>query len=143
MQIPDSGLSTWSCPGPRRALYAMSVAIRLRDPDEALRAAETADVGWASGEPWPYGVWALIRIGAGMAYVMKGDLDSAAGQINTVVTLAPAFRIATITGYLADLDMLLGQRRFAGNENARELREQIAVFTVAASPAASADRGGP
>jgi hypothetical protein len=39
--------------------------------------------------------------------------------------------------------MLLGQRRFAGNENARELREQIAVFTVAASPAASADRGGP
>jgi hypothetical protein len=74
---------------------------------------------------------------------MKGDLDSAAGQINTVVTLAPAFRIATITGYLADLDMLLGQRRFAGNENARELREQIAVFTVAASPAASAERGGP
>ena len=143
MQIPDSGLSTWSCPGPRRALYAMSVAIRLRDPDEALRAAETADVGWASGEPRLYGVWALIRIGAGMAYVMKGDLDSAAGQINTVVTLAPAFRIATITGYLADLDMLLGQRRFAGNENARELREQIAVFTVAASPAASADRGGP
>ena len=48
-----------------------------------------------------------------MAYVMKGDLDSAAGQIDAVVTLAPAFRIATITGYLADLDTLLGQRRFA------------------------------
>jgi hypothetical protein len=121
----------------------MSVAIRLRDPGEALHAAEIADAGWASGEPWLYGVWALIRIGAGMAYVMKGDLDSAAGQINAVVTLAPAFRIATITGYLADLDTLLGQRRFAGNENARGLRGQIATFTVAASPAASADGNGP
>jgi hypothetical protein len=133
MQTPDSGLSTWSCPSPRRALYAMSVAIRLRDPDEALRAAEIADAGWASGQPWLYGVWALIRIGAGMAYVMKGDLDSANGQINAVVTLAPAYRIATITSYLVDLDMLLGQRRFAGNEHAWELREQIAAFTAAAS----------
>ena len=73
----------------------------------------------------------------------SSDLDSAAGQINAVVTLAPAFRIATITSYLADLDTLLGQRRFAGNENARGLRGQIATFTVAASPAASADGNGP
>jgi hypothetical protein len=143
MQTPDSGLSTWSCPGPRRALYAMSVAIRLRDPDGALRAAEIADAGWTSGEPWLYGVWALIRIGAGMAYVIKGDLDSAAGQINAVVTLAPAFRIATITSYLADARILLGQRRFAGNDKALELREQIGSFTAAASPAAFADGEGP
>ena len=66
-----------------------------------------------------------------MAYVMKGDLDSAAGQINAVVTLAPAFRIVTITSYLADVDMLLGQRRFAGNYEARELRERIGAFTAA------------
>jgi hypothetical protein len=131
----DSGLSTWSCPAPRQALYALSVAIRLRDPDEALRAAEMADAGWASGAPWLYGVWSLIRIGAGIAYVMKGDLDSAAGQINAVATLAPAFRISTITGYLADLASLLGQRRFAGNDTARGLLEEIAVFTAAASPA--------
>jgi hypothetical protein len=143
MQTLDPGLSTWSCPGPRRALYAMSVAIRLRDPDGALRAAEIADAGWTSGEPWLYGVWALIRIGAGMAYVMKGDLDSAAGQINAVVTLAPAFRIVTITSYLADVDMLLGQRRFAGNYEARELRERIGAFTAAASPEISAEGEGP
>jgi hypothetical protein len=121
----------------------MSVAIRLRDPDGALRAAEIADAGWTSGEPWLYGVWALIRIGAGMAYVIKGDLDSAAGQINAVVTLAPAFRIATITSYLADVNMLLGQRRFAGNYEARELRERIGAFTAAASPEVSAEGEGP
>jgi hypothetical protein len=134
----DSGLSTWSCPVPRQALYALSVAIRLRDPNEALRAAELADTAWASGAPWLYGVWSLIRIGAGIAYAMKGDLDSAAGQINAVATLAPAFRISTITGYLADLASLLGQRRFAGNDTARELLAQIAAFTAAASPAKAA-----
>lgn len=131
----DSGLSTWSCPRPRQALYALSVAIRLRDPDEALRAAEMADAGWAAGDPWLYGVWALVRIGAGTAYVMKGDLDAASGQIDGVLTLAPAFRIATITSYLADMDALLRQRRFAGAEKARHLRQQIAAFTMEAAPA--------
>jgi len=134
-QAADSGLSTWSCPGPRQALYALSVAIRLRDPDEALRAAEIADAGWAAGDPWLYGVWALIRIGSGIAYVMKGDLDAAGGQLEAVLTLAPAFRIATITSYLADMDSLLRQRRFAGAEKARDLRQKIAAFTTAASPA--------
>lgn len=134
LRAGDSGLSTWSCPASRQALYALSVAIRLRDPDGALRAAEMADAAWASGAPWLYGVWSLIRIGAGIAYVMKGDLDSAAGQVNAVTALAPAFRISTITGYLADLASLLGQRRFVGNDTARELRGQIAAFTAAASP---------
>ena len=141
-QAADSGLSTWSCPGPRQALYALSVAIRLRDPDEALRAAELADAGWAAGDPWLYGVWALIRIGAGIAYVMKGDLDAACGQLESVLTLAPAFRIATITSYLADMDSLLRQRRFAGAETARELRQQIAAFTTAASPATASGGEG-
>ena len=130
-------LSTWSCPGPRQDLYALSVAIRLRDPDEALRAAERADARWAGGDPWLYGVWSLVRIGAGIAYVMKGDLDAATGQFEAVVTLAPAFRISTITSYLADMNSLLRQRRFVGAEKARDLRQQIAAFTTAASPAAA------
>ena len=66
---------------------------------------------------------------------MKGDLDAASGQLEAVLTLAPAFRIATITSYLADMDSLLRQRRFAGAEKARDLRQQIAAFTTAASPA--------
>jgi hypothetical protein len=131
----DSGISAWSCPRPRQALYALSVAIRLRDPDAALRGAEMADAGWASGDPWLYGVWSLIRIGAGIAYVMKGDLDAAADELCAVVELDPPFRIAAITGYLADMDALLGQRRFASSRKARELREQIRAFTEAACPA--------
>jgi hypothetical protein len=138
----DSGLSTWSCPGPRQALYALSVAIRLRDPDEALRAAELADARWAAGDPWLYGVWALIRIGAGIAHVMKGDLDAAAGQLDAVMMLAPAFRIATITSYLADMDSLLAQRRFAATPKARGLRQQITAFTTAAAPATAGGQEG-
>jgi hypothetical protein len=136
-QAADSGLSTWSCPGPRQDLYALSVAIRLRDPGEALHAAARADARWAAGDPWLYGVWSLIRIGAAIAYVMKGDLDAASEQFEAVLTLAPAFRISTITSYLADMDSLLRQRRFAGAEKARDLRLQIAAFTTAASPAAA------
>jgi hypothetical protein len=139
LKTAESGLSTWSCPGPRQALYALSVAIRLRDPDEALRAAEMADAGWASGAPWLYGVWSLIRVGAAIAYVMKSDLDAAAGQLDAVLTLGPAFRIATITSYLADMDSLLRQRRFAGAEKAHHLQQRIAAFTAGASPAAAAD----
>ena len=73
---------------------------------------------------------------------MKGDLDAACGQLESVLTLAPAFRIATatITSYLADMDRLLRQRRLAGADKARDLRRQIAAFTTAASPA-TADSG--
>ncbi len=101
-----------------------------------------ADAGWASGDPWLYGVWSLIRIGAGTAHVMKGDLDAAGGQLGAVTTLDPPFRIATITGYLADMDSLLAQRRFASDHEAADLREQIRVFTAAARPAAPAAAPG-
>jgi hypothetical protein len=47
----DPGLSTWSCPRPRQALYALSVAIRLRDPDAALRAADMADADGRQATP--------------------------------------------------------------------------------------------
>jgi hypothetical protein len=132
----DPGLSTWSCPRPRQALYALSVAVHLGDPDAALDAAATADAGWASGDPWLYGVWSLIRIGAGTAHVMKGDLDAASGELAAVLKLDPLFRIATITSYLADMDSLLARRRFARSSKARSLRDDIRVFMAAARPAA-------
>ena len=82
-------------------------------------------------------MWSLIRIGAGIAHVIKGDLDSAAGQLSLVSTLAPEFRISTITGYMTDMDSLLKQPRFRNEEKARDLREQIRAFTMAAYPAVS------
>jgi hypothetical protein len=131
-------LSTWACPGPRRALYALSVAIRLGDPDTALRAADEADEFWKSGEPWQYGVWSLIRIGAATAHVMKGDVEAASLQLSGIFALAPAFRITTMTCYLSDLDSRLAQRRFRDVSAAGELREQIRAFSAAADPAAPA-----
>lgn len=134
----DTGLSTWSCPRPRQALYALSVAIHLGDPDAALQAADLADAGWASGDPWLYGVWSLVRIGAGTAHVMKGDLDAAGVELGAVLELDPPYRISTITSYLSDMDAQLAQRRLAGSTQAGDLREQIREFTAAARPAAPA-----
>jgi hypothetical protein len=72
---PDSGTSAWSCPRPRQALFALAVAIRLGDPDSALRAVEMADAAWASGTPLVTATWAQVRLAAGIAHIMKGDLD--------------------------------------------------------------------
>jgi hypothetical protein len=66
---------------------------------------------------------------------MQGDVDAAAGQLGGVLALAPAFRITTISGYLADLDWRLARPRFRTVPAARDLRDQIAAFTAGANPA--------
>jgi len=122
--------TAWSCPRPRMALYALSVALRLRDPDAALRSAAVADELWEKGEPRPFAVWTLTHAGAGIAHVMKGDLTAAGERLALVTRLPPDRRISTITGYLKDMDALLRDRRFAGIQQAAGMREQIAAFTA-------------
>jgi hypothetical protein len=129
---PDSGVSAWSCPRPRQALYAMSVATQAGDPDAALQAADMADSAWASGDPWAAGVWAQVRLGAGIAHIMKGDLDGARKEFTPVLAVAPEFRISTITGYTSHMGRLLQQRRFRHSAAATELRQQIQEFNSAA-----------
>ena len=65
-------------------------------------------------------------------------MEAASLQLGGIFALAPAFRITTMTGYLADLDSRLAQRRFRDVSAARELREQITAFDAAADPAALA-----
>jgi transcriptional regulator with XRE-family HTH domain len=132
-QAADSGpavvaVTAWSCPRPRMALYALSVALRLHDPDAALRSAAVADELWEAGEPRAFGVWSLIHAGAGIAHVMKGDLAAAAEQLALVAQLPSDMRISTITGYLEDMDTLLRSRRFADIRQAADMREQITAF---------------
>lgn len=122
--------TAWSCPRPRMALYALSVALRLRDPDAALRSAAVADELWEKGEPRPFGVWSLIHAGAGIAHVMKGDLAAADERLELVTRLPPDLRISTITSYLEDMDALLQGYRFAGIRQAASMHEQIAAFTT-------------
>jgi hypothetical protein len=129
---PDSGIAAWSCPRPRQALFAMSVATRSGDPDAALRAAAMADAAWAGGEPRAAGTWAQVRLGAGIAHIMKNDLDGAMKEIAPVLALAPEFRMATITGYTAQIDKRLQRRRFQGSAKAMEIRRRVKAFDSAA-----------
>jgi hypothetical protein len=132
---PDSGVSAWSCPPPRQALFALSVAIRSGDPDAALRAAGMADSAWASGAPRVAATWAQVRLAASIAHIMKGDLDGVVEELTPVLTLAPEFRMATITGYTAQMDQRLRQRRFHGSAAAMEIKQRIQEFNSTALPA--------
>ncbi len=132
----DSGTSVWSCPRPRRALFALAVATRSGDAKAALSAAQLADDGWAAGDPWSQGTWAQIRVGSGIAHVMSGDLDGVAEQIAPMLELASEYRMATVTDYLKDLDRRLAQRRFSSSPITTTLREQIREFNAGALKAA-------
>jgi hypothetical protein len=129
---PDSGVSAWSCPRPRQALFALSVAIQSQDADAALRAAEMADSAWARGDAWVAGTWTQVRLGAGIARIMKDDLDGALAEISPALTLAPEFRMATITGYTSQIDRRLQQRRFLRSDTAAEISGRVRDFNVTA-----------
>jgi hypothetical protein len=130
---PDSGVSAWSCPPPHQALFALSVAIRAQDADGALAQATTADAAWASGAARVTGTWAQVRLGAAIARIMMADLDGALAEITPVMTLAPEFRMATITGYTRQIDQRLRQRRFLRDGTAIAIRSQIRDFHAAAA----------
>jgi len=128
----DSGLSAWSCPRPRQALFALSVGIQCGDPDAALRAAEMADQAWARGDPWVAATWAQVRLGAGVAHIIRGDLGAAQGELAPVLTLDPAFRMATVVAYTSEIDRRLRQQRFQRDPAAGRMREQIKAFNSGA-----------
>jgi hypothetical protein len=128
------GVSIWSFPPGRQALFSLSVALHTGDTAGALRAAATAEAGWNAGGPKALATWAQVRAGAAMAYLMLDALDGAAAQIAPVLELHPEMRIETVIGYLRTLDQMLGQPRFAGSGEAAVLRQQISDF--ASAPAA-------
>lgn len=127
----DSGVSPWSCPPPRRALYALSVSLQADDTAAALEAAARAEEAWAGGAPWVAGTWAQVRFGAGIAYVMTDDLDAALEVVTPALSLPPEQRLSTITSYLVRMDARLNAPRFHGSDTASALREQIRMFNSA------------
>ncbi|GAA0594756.1 hypothetical protein [Actinomadura livida] len=124
----SSGLSVWSFPTERQALFALSVATITGDADGALRAAAMADAGWESGDPQLPATWAQIRVGAGIAHLMKGSLEAAIGEVTPMLDLDPQFRLSTVTRYLEKLYRRLGHQRFQGSPAAAQLREDIQAF---------------
>ncbi|WP_160161027.1 helix-turn-helix transcriptional regulator [Actinomadura sp. K4S16] len=124
--------SVWSFPTERRALFALAVATRTGDPDGALEAAEMADTAWAAGAPVAPAIWAQIRVGTGVAHLLKGDLEGTAEQLTQLLTLDPGMRLATVTRYVADLDRRLSHPRYRDTSLAVQLRAQIRDFNAAA-----------
>jgi hypothetical protein len=134
-KLPSSAghsLSVWSFPMERRAIFNLSVALRAGNPAAALDAAAQADAGWAAGDPHLPSTWAQIRAGAAIARLMQGSLDGATAEVTPVLALSSAFRIATVTGWLADLDQWLAQPRYANSPLTADLRQQIRDFHYAA-----------
>jgi len=130
----DTGISPWSFSPERQAMFALSVALRTGDADGALRAALAADEGWAAGDPHIPGTWAQVRIGAAIAHLLNDALDGAVEQVTPMLAMPPEFRIATVTGWLADLDHRLSACRYASSPAASCLRHQIRGFTASALP---------
>jgi hypothetical protein len=134
----DTGLSPWSFPPERQAIFALSVALRTGDIDGALSAAAVADQGWAAGDPHIPSTWAQVRVGAAIAHLLNDSLDGAVEQVTPMLTMPPEFRIATVTGWLTDLDDRLATNRYAHSRGAASLRRQICEFTAnALSPRAA------
>ncbi|TDC38068.1 hypothetical protein E1281_39270 [Actinomadura sp. KC345] len=124
--------SVWSFPIERQALFSLSVAMRTGDLDGALQAAEMADSAWAAGTPISPANWAQIRVGTGVAHLLRGDLEGTAEELTKLLTLDPGMRLTTVTRYLADLDRRLNGPRLQGSTLAVQLRQQIRDFNAAA-----------
>ncbi len=137
-----TGGSPWSFPAERRAIFRLSVLLRTGDPGGALIAAEAADRGWDAGDLYIPGTWAQVRIGAAIARLLQGSLDGAEEQVSPMLTLAPEFRIATVTGWLDDLDKHLTKPRFATSPTTNALRQQIREFRTAALPLQASGEAG-
>jgi hypothetical protein len=125
---PDSGVSAWSFPIARQAVFALSVATQASDASAMLQAASLADAGWSAGEPRVPATWAQIRIGAGIAHLMTGSLDGALHEVTPVLALPPELRMATVTAYIDRLDQRLAHTRFQGSKVANELSKNLKEF---------------
>jgi tetratricopeptide (TPR) repeat protein len=131
---PDSGLSAWSFPLTRRAVFAQSVATQIGDAAAMLQAAAAADAAWSAGAPKVSANWAQIRVGAGIAHLLNGSLDGAAAEVEPVLALPPGMRVATVTAYTERLRRRLEQPRYNGAVGVRELGERLARYKADALP---------
>lgn len=97
----------------------------LSDEARTLSAAADADHAWSEGDPWVYGTWTQVHIGASIAHLLTDDVPTAAGELTPVFNLDGQYRVATITGQLEKVRQRLASRR---SPVARDLAEQIAAF---------------
>lgn len=124
--------SPWSFPPERMTIFRLSVALHTGDPDSALLAASDVGPAWDHGGSHIPAAWAQIKIAAGIACLLKDEPDGAVEQVKPMLDLPSGLRIATVTGWLADLDERLADSRYEHVTVATELRHQIREFTTTA-----------
>jgi DNA-binding transcriptional regulator YiaG len=124
--------SPWSFPPERMTIFRLSVTLNTGDPDGALLAASDVGPSWEPDGAHVPAAWAQIRIGAGIACLLKDEPDGAAEQVRPMLDLPPGLRVATVTGWLGDLDRRLAGDRYRHVPIAAELRQEIREFTATA-----------
>jgi hypothetical protein len=127
---PDSGLSAWSFPVTRQAVFAQSVATQMGDADAVLRAASVADAAWSAGAPKVPANWAQIRVGKAIAHLLNGSLDGAAAEVEPVLAIPSSMRVATVTAYTERIRRRLEHPRYSGAAGVCELSERLVQFNA-------------
>jgi hypothetical protein len=125
---PTEVATAWTCVRARQAAYALQVGLGADDPAAVLRQVHEADAAWAEGDPWVYGTWAQVRIGAALAYVIGGDPEGAAEELAPVFDLEDQYRVVTIVGRIGEVGRRLADPCFAGSGPAEDLKERIRAF---------------
>jgi hypothetical protein len=120
-------LSPWLFPEERMAIFRVSVALGTGNLDGALAVAATWETDRTARRPHVQAAWAQIRIGAAIAQLRKDALDGAAEEVAPMLALPPEFRIATVTGWLADLGRRLSAGRYARSPSPKNCASRSAA----------------
>src|SRR5262249_16207156 len=108
--------------------YALQVSLGARDAWRALREVRAADDAWAEGDPWVYGTWGQVRIGAALAHIMSGEPEGAMTELEPVFDISPEYRVVTIVGRMGAIARTLEGDPYQGSDTARALQERIRAF---------------
>ncbi|HEY2575509.1 MAG TPA: hypothetical protein VGI74_04310 [Streptosporangiaceae bacterium] len=126
MDETATAYSAWSCPPARRTLFRMGVALNLGHPHEVLQQAAEAKPMWQHEKPQAFGTWAHFQILVAKAHIMAGYTDSAMEEVVPVLDLPHEYRISTLSGHFATLDVLLKDNK---SNQVILLRELLRGFT--------------
>jgi tetratricopeptide (TPR) repeat protein len=129
IQDADSLGGIFACNIARQANYSIATNLRTGDVEAALREVKRAEEAWQNGEGWAYGTWAQVQIGAGIAYILAGDIDSASSVLRPVLGQPADKRLATLVKRFGnEVDALLAEPAIRTAKAAVELRGEIADY---------------
>lgn len=120
---------------PKHLYYSARAMATL--PDLAESARDTASLAVEAYQDrndadWDYNCLADSQVSLALARLSLGELDGAAEPLRPVFELAPEQRVADIVSTVGLVHRSLNQ--FATDQRARDLQEQIEVFTRASLP---------